>query len=73
MLRPLVEAAPDGAALACYPEEGAALEATIRSALAAEGAGVEPDAVQFLAAQLGSDRSGCGAGRCRRSCRAVAG
>lgn len=55
-LRPLVEAAPDGAALACYPEEGAALEATIRSALAAEGAGVEPDAVQFLAAQLGSDR-----------------
>jgi DNA polymerase-3 subunit delta len=56
-LRALAEAAQDAAAIACYPEEGAALEATIRATLGELGATVQPDALSWLAGQLGADRA----------------
>jgi DNA polymerase-3 subunit delta len=56
-LRALAESAPDAAAIACYPEDGAALEATIRAVLGELGATVQPDALAWLAGQLGADRA----------------
>ena len=56
-LRTALEAAPDGAAISCYPEEGRALEDTIRETLRANGAGIEPDALSWLSQQLGADRA----------------
>jgi DNA polymerase-3 subunit delta len=56
-LRTLLEAAADGAAIGCYPEEGRALEETIRETLRVNGAGVEPDALTWLSQQLGADRA----------------
>ena len=56
-LRAELEAAADGAAIACYPEEGYALEATIRDTLRAARAGIEADALSWLAAHLGADRA----------------
>jgi DNA polymerase-3 subunit delta len=56
-LRRAVEAAPDGAVIGCYPEEGRALEATIRDALVSAGVGVESEALTWLAAHLGADRA----------------
>ena len=56
-LRSALEAAPDGAAIGCYPEEGRALEETIRETLRANGAGIEPDALSWLSQQLGADRA----------------
>jgi DNA polymerase-3 subunit delta len=55
-LRSLVEGAPDGAAIACYPEEGRALSETIRSALTEAGVGIDADALTWLTDQLGADR-----------------
>ena len=56
-LRTLLEAAEDGAAIGCYPEEGRALEETIRETLRASGAGIDPDALSWLSGQLGADRA----------------
>lgn len=56
-LRTALEAAADGAAIGCYPEEGRALEDTIRETLRANGAGIEPDALSWLSQQLGADRA----------------
>ena len=56
-LRVLAEAAPDAAAIACYPEEGAALEGTIRGVLQELGVSVQSDALAWLASQLGGDRA----------------
>ncbi|MDE2007052.1 MAG: DNA polymerase III subunit delta [Rhodospirillales bacterium] len=56
-LRTAVEAAPDGVAIACYPEEGSALDATIAAALAEAGLRAEPEAIGWLAAHLGADRA----------------
>lgn len=56
-LRTDLEAAPDGVAIGCYPEEGHALEATIRDTLKQAGATIEPDALAWLASQLGADRA----------------
>ncbi len=56
-LRTLVEAAPDGAAIGCYPEEGRALDDTIRAVLTELGVTIEPDALSWLTAQLGADRA----------------
>ncbi len=56
-LRRAVEAAPDGAAVGCYPEEGRALQETIRDALGGAGVAVEPEALAWLAAHLGADRA----------------
>jgi DNA polymerase III subunit delta len=56
-LRTLLEAADDGVAIGCYPEEGRALEETIRETLRLNGAGIEADALSWLAQQLGADRA----------------
>jgi DNA polymerase-3 subunit delta len=56
-LRTLLEAAPDGAAISCYPEEGKALEVTIRETLREAGVGIEPDALSWLGQHLGADRA----------------
>ena len=56
-LRTLLETATEGAAIACYPEEGRALDDTIRETLRSNGAGVEPDALSWLSQQLGADRA----------------
>lgn len=56
-LRTELEAAPDGAAIGCYPEEGRALEITIRDTLKQAGASVDPDALTWLSAHLGADRA----------------
>lgn len=55
-LRSLLEAAPDGAAIACYPEEGRALSDTIRSALSDASVTIDADALSWLTDQLGADR-----------------
>jgi DNA polymerase-3 subunit delta len=56
-LRTALEAAADGAVIVCYPEEGRALEETIRETLRANGAGIEPDALSWLSQHLGADRA----------------
>jgi DNA polymerase-3 subunit delta len=56
-LRTALEAAPQGAAIGCYPEEGRALEETIRESLRTNGVGIEPDALSWLSQQLGADRA----------------
>ncbi len=56
-LRTMLEAAPDGTAIGCYPEEGRALEDTIRGTLQAAGVGIDPDALSWLSQQLGADRA----------------
>ncbi|HET6185152.1 MAG TPA: DNA polymerase III subunit delta [Acetobacteraceae bacterium] len=56
-LRKLVEAAPDGAAIGCYPDEPRAIADTIRETLAAEGVGADTEALAWLAAHLGADRA----------------
>ena len=56
-LRTELEAAPDGAAIGCYPEEGRVLEITIRDTLKHAGASVDPDALTWLSAHLGADRA----------------
>ncbi|HUB49661.1 MAG TPA: DNA polymerase III subunit delta [Acetobacteraceae bacterium] len=55
-LRALLDAAPDGVAIGCYPEEGRALEETIRHTLHAATVGVDPDALSWLLGQLGADQ-----------------
>ena len=56
-LRTELEAAPDGAAIGCYPEEGRALEISIRETLKQAGVGVDPDALSWLTGHLGADRA----------------
>ena len=51
----LVEGAARGAALACYPEEGAGLRGAIASGLAAQGVRTDEDALTWLAEHLGGD------------------
>ncbi|MBV8913170.1 MAG: DNA polymerase III subunit delta, partial [Acetobacteraceae bacterium] len=55
-LRSLVEAAPDGVALGCYPEEGRALSDTIRAVLANARVSIDADALAWLSDHLGADR-----------------
>ena len=56
-LRSFVEALPEGAAIACHPEEGRTLEETIRSLLGKRDVAAAPGVVEWLAGQLGSDRA----------------
>lgn len=56
-LRTAVEAAADGAAIACYPEEGRDLEQTIRATLAEGGVTADGESLSWLAGQLGADRA----------------
>lgn len=55
-LRAALEARPDAAVIACYPEEGRQLAASLRAMIEAAGCRVAPDALEFLAASLGADR-----------------
>lgn len=55
-LRKLFEAAPNAAALPCYPDEGGSLAAVIQEELRAAGLVAEPDAMEFLTDHLGGDR-----------------
>jgi len=55
-LRSVVEAAPDGVAIGCYPEEGRALADTIRAVLGETGVSIDTDALAWLADHLGADR-----------------
>lgn len=59
-LRALVEALPEAAAIACYPEEGRALGERIAASLAAAGIGVEADALQFAVERMGNDSAAVG-------------
>jgi DNA polymerase-3 subunit delta len=56
-LRTLLEAAPDAASIACYAEEGRALEASIVRMLEVERIRIDPDALTWLASRLGADRA----------------
>jgi DNA polymerase-3 subunit delta len=56
-LRPFMEAGKDTASLACYPEEGRALQETIRSILGECGVSADGEAVGWLADAMGGDRS----------------
>lgn len=56
-LRGLVERATDGAAIACYPQTGQALEGDIRATFTVLGVTADPDALTWLAGQLGADRA----------------
>ena len=56
-LRTELDAAPDGVAIGCYPEEGRVLQTTIRDTLQAAGVTVEADALAWLTAHLGADRA----------------
>lgn len=55
-LRKACEASSFAAAIACYPEEGADLLASIKAALAEEALSIEEDALAALASRLGTDR-----------------
>jgi DNA polymerase-3 subunit delta len=53
-----IDRGPDDAvSVGCYPEEGRALEATIRASLKDAGVSIDPDALSWLAGQLGADRA----------------
>ncbi|MDE2581790.1 MAG: DNA polymerase III subunit delta [Rhodospirillales bacterium] len=56
-LRTAVEGAADGVAIGCYPDEGRSLEETIRTSLTDAGVTAEPEALSWLAGQLGADRA----------------
>lgn len=56
-LRRLLDGAPDGVTIGCYPEEGRALEETIRRVLGAATAGIDQDALTWLTGQLGADQA----------------
>jgi DNA polymerase-3 subunit delta len=56
-LRAVAERSPAAAAIACYPEEGRALQQTIRETLAAFRVSAEPEALEWLVGRLGADRA----------------
>lgn len=56
-LRLWAEAGAQVAAIACYPDEGAALTAVIRDGLAAEGVRADEEVLAFVASRLGADRA----------------
>ena len=55
-LRKAFEAADKGAAIACYRDDLRSLSGVIRETLAADSVETTPEAVQYLAANLGGDR-----------------
>jgi DNA polymerase-3 subunit delta len=56
-LRTLVEKSPRGLAIACYEDEVGDLRGVIAEMVKREGFGIDPGAMEFLCARLGSDRS----------------
>jgi DNA polymerase-3 subunit delta len=55
-LRSFMEAGSDVAALACYPEEGAALQDTIRRSLGDRGVSIDAEAASWLSEAFGGGR-----------------
>ncbi|MEO5335421.1 MAG: DNA polymerase III subunit delta [Magnetospirillum sp. WYHS-4] len=55
-LRKVFEQAKNGAAVACYADDARSLPGVIRETLQARGLTLAPDALAFLAENLGSDR-----------------
>jgi DNA polymerase-3 subunit delta len=55
-LRALIEGMENGAAIACYPEEGKALQDAIEGGLDAAGVRLDADAMRWLLDHVGSDR-----------------
>ncbi len=55
-LRKLFEGAANGAALPCYRDDSRALMKLIRETLSGSGLEISPEALDFLAANLGGDR-----------------
>ncbi len=55
-LRAVVEGLENGAAIACYPEEGKALQDAIEGGLNAAGVRLDADALRWLLDHVGSDR-----------------
>src|SRR5690606_13666503 len=55
-IRKLFEDSNQAAALACYPDEGAALQQIIRQHLESQGYKLTPEALNFLTTHSGSDR-----------------
>ena len=55
-LRALVEGLSNGVAIACYPEEGKALQEAIESGLGAAGVRLDADGMRWLLDHVGSDR-----------------
>ncbi len=56
-LRALIEAMPDGCAIACYAEAGRALESQVRQMLAEERVEIDADALSWLCERMGADRA----------------
>jgi DNA polymerase-3 subunit delta len=56
-LRKLAETHPHAASLPCYRDEIATLQTLAREKLRAEGLAIAPEAMQWLATHLGSDRA----------------
>jgi DNA polymerase-3 subunit delta len=56
-LRTFMDAAPDTTTIGCYPEEGRALEDSIRSLLAEQGVSADAEAIHWLAEAASGDRS----------------
>lgn len=54
-LRALVEELANGAVIACYPEEGRALQERIGGALREAGIGVDADALDYVADRMAAD------------------
>lgn len=54
-LRTLLEALPNGAVIACYPEQGQALQDRIAGALAEAGVSLDADALAYVADRVGAD------------------
>lgn len=57
-LRKLAETRPDGASIGCYPEEGRALEMSVRRMLEERHVKITAEALGWLAGRLGADRAG---------------
>ncbi len=55
-LRALIEGMENGAAIACYPEEGKALQDAIEGGLGAAGVRLDADAMRWLLDHIGNDR-----------------
>ncbi len=55
-LRVLLDGDRAGAAIACYPEEGRALAASVSAMVQAASCRIEPDALAYLVEALGADR-----------------
>lgn len=56
-LRTAVEAAPEGVAIGCYPDDPGQLESTIRDSLREDGIAIDAEALRWLSTQLGADRA----------------